>query len=364
MGLVAIGLLMAEAAQAAPDTIIGSAAVLPGNTVNIPVTFTNNGTVSGIQIDIQYNPSQITAGEPVLDTLLNAGYRVSSFEYTLGSRQLVIIPPASNPALKNGDVVQLPFTMGLSATVLTSVPLQVSQIIMSDANAALVSSTSILNGLIIHAGNRTSDTDNDGMKDYYEIIHGLHPTDSNDAGLDPDLDGLTNLQEFLANTDPHNKDTDGDGIDDGYEVRNGLNPLVNDAALDLDGDGVSNLDEFVNGTDASGASETPLQNFAAKSGNKELTLSWDNAHGVVTYNIYWSLTPGVTKATGTKISNVTNPYTHTGLKNGTSYYYVVTAENTYGESPESVELKAIPEGFPVFVPIVGKQGKIYILEVR
>ena len=27
---------------------------------------------------------------------------------------------------------------------------------------------------------------------------------ANDAGLDPDLDGFTNLQEFLAGTDPHN----------------------------------------------------------------------------------------------------------------------------------------------------------------
>jgi hypothetical protein len=32
----------------------------------------------------------------------------------------------------------------------------------------------------------------------------------------------------------------------------------------------------------------------------------------------------VTPANGTKITSATSPYTHTGLINGTTYYYVVT----------------------------------------
>ncbi len=36
-------------------------------------------------------------------------------------------------------------------------------------------------------------------------------------------------------------DWDGDGIPDDWEIAYGLNPAVNDAALDSDGDGVSNL---------------------------------------------------------------------------------------------------------------------------
>ncbi len=61
-------------------------------------------------------------------------------------------------------------------------------------------------------------------------------------------------------------DTDGDGLLDDYETSVGLNPAVNDAALDLDGDGVSNLNEFIVGSAPnSGASQ--FRPTAAKNGN-------------------------------------------------------------------------------------------------
>jgi hypothetical protein len=45
------------------------------------------------------------------------------------------------------------------------------------------------------------DDDNDGMPDEWEIIHFLDPL-VDDADDDPDEDGYTNLEEYLADTDP------------------------------------------------------------------------------------------------------------------------------------------------------------------
>ncbi len=47
------------------------------------------------------------------------------------------------------------------------------------------------------------DSDLDGMEDEWELANGFDPTRREDAVEDADGDGHTNLQEFLAGTDPH-----------------------------------------------------------------------------------------------------------------------------------------------------------------
>jgi hypothetical protein len=47
------------------------------------------------------------------------------------------------------------------------------------------------------------DTDNDGLPDDWEMANGL-TVGANDAAIDGDQDGMTNLQEYLAGTDPRN----------------------------------------------------------------------------------------------------------------------------------------------------------------
>ncbi len=85
-------------------------------------------------------------------------------------------------------------------------------------------------------------------------------------------------------------------------------------------------------------------------GCRDLQLQFGNYCNVVfgasSYNIYYADTPGVTKSTGTKITDATKPYEITGLTNGTTYYFVVTAVNAFGESSESVEVSATPDTIP------------------
>ena len=48
-----------------------------------------------------------------------------------------------------------------------------------------------------------TDTDGDGIQNYWETANGLNPNSNADAALDKDNDGMTNLQEFLAGTNPN-----------------------------------------------------------------------------------------------------------------------------------------------------------------
>ena len=92
--------------------------------------------------------------------------------------------------------------------------------------------------------NPSDSTLGDGIPDDWKIAHGFDPNDPSVASADTDNDGLTNLQEFQAGTDPRNPDTDGDGVLDGAEVKRGTNPL----SADTDGDGLSDADEIRLGT--------------------------------------------------------------------------------------------------------------------
>lgn len=92
------------------------------------------------------------------------------------------------------------------------------------------------------------DADQDGIPDFWELEYGTSDNNAHDALLDPDEDGLTNLDEFKCRTDPGKCDTDSDRMEDGWETTVGLDPNTDDAEADNDGDGLRNLEEMRLGT--------------------------------------------------------------------------------------------------------------------
>ncbi len=81
--------------------------------------------------------------------------------------------------------------------------------------------------------------------------------------------------------------------------------------------------------------------LAATAGNAQVSLTWSAATGATGYNVKRSLTNGGPYSN--VATNVTaTSFTNTGLTNGTTYFYVVTAVNASGESPVSTQASAQP----------------------
>ncbi len=97
------------------------------------------------------------------------------------------------------------------------------------------------------AGAVRLDFDHDSLPDWWEKQYGFI-IGNDESRVDPDSDGLTNLEEFKYGTDPLNADTDGDGIKDRDEITKGSDPLGK-GLLDTDGDGLTDREEVQLRTD-------------------------------------------------------------------------------------------------------------------
>jgi LPXTG-motif cell wall-anchored protein len=97
------------------------------------------------------------------------------------------------------------------------------------------------------------------------------------------------------------------------------------------------------------SSPTEPRNLEAVPGNGKITLTWDvpwmdGGRQITNYAIY----RGTSSSAATFLVELGNvlTYTDTGLTNGLTYYYQVSAANIFGEGPRSSEVNATPVNEP------------------
>jgi hypothetical protein len=190
-----------------------------------------------------------------------------------------------------------------------------------------------------------SDSDNDGMDDAWERIHGLN-VGTNDSAGDPDGDGLTNIEEFKANTDPQVADTDGDGLSDGAEIhQHHTNPL----GLDTDADGLSD------GVEVNTSHTNPLVKDSDGDGfsdGLEVAQGTDpNSSSSIPTNIA-SLGTGILGTKATIDDGLETPVFNAGSAENINDGNLTTRVDTFGGGADTASFVGILWNAPITNPIV------------
>jgi len=109
------------------------------------------------------------------------------------------------------------------------------------------------------------------------------------------------------------------------------------------GHGVSRVDQLTV-TPAAASSPSGPTNLSATPGTGSVTLNWTAGSGVTSYNVYRgsSISDGEATTAVATVGGTATTFTDTGLKNGTTYFYFVTANNATGLSPDSNEVYTTP----------------------
>jgi fibronectin type 3 domain-containing protein len=118
---------------------------------------------------------------------------------------------------------------------------------------------------------------------------------------------------------------------------------------------------------ATGTAPAAPAGLTATAGNASVQLTWNASAGATSYSVYRGTTAGGEAATAVGTST-TNSFADTGLTNGTTYYYKVTATNATGTSARSAEANATPAtggggtapGVPFGVVITPQTGQILL----
>ncbi|MEK3913483.1 fibronectin type III domain-containing protein [Paenibacillus sp. FSL H7-0331] len=127
-----------------------------------------------------------------------------------------------------------------------------------------------------------------------------------------------------------------------YDGRHSVEITTTSSTLYVDTIDISSTGQILPFTGITALPSVPL-NLAAQALDGGIELSWGTVTGATGYSLKRSTTAGGPYST--VASNVyVSPYSDTSVTNGTTYYYVVTALNAFGESVISNEASATPMG--------------------
>lgn len=170
--------------------------------------------------------------------------------------------------------------------------------------------------VVAELGDPPADSDGDGMPDRYELRHACLDPQLDDRLPDPDLDTLSNIDEWLQGTDPCHPDTDRGGESDGSEALRGANPFdpEDDALpLPLDPEVIDWVLEHI-----------PFPDGVLLESNKNLIRYPVNAAYATMEILRAPSSAGPYSVIATLSgSTMTGLYEDIGLDNGTTYYYRV-----------------------------------------
>ncbi|MEA2417146.1 MAG: hypothetical protein QOI58_3803 [Thermoanaerobaculia bacterium] len=130
---------------------------------------------------------------------------------------------------------------------------------------------------------------------------------------------------------------------------------------------ISAVNSGVQGANSSEVSGTPVgapaapAGVIATAGDTQVSLAWNSVAGATSYNVKRSTVSG--SGYSTIVSPTTTSYTDTGLTNGTTYYYVITAVGPGGESVNSSEVSAtpaVPPAAPTGLTLSVGDAKVYL----
>ena len=187
------------------------------------------------------------------------------------------------------------------------------------------------------------DSDFDGLSDYDEVITIL--TDPLNA--DSDTDGLNDGIEFnIYRTNPLSNDSDSDQMPDGWEVLYRLNPLIDDASLDNDGDGVNNLDEYLAGTN-------PFPNYIVEIEPNNELISAQPLDGYFNYQYSDDI--------GNALNNTSETIPHVSIQgtgDGSYDYFTFTVDTEDSTAIFDIDRESNNGSFDSYLRLYDSQGNL------